>query len=186
VTGVTARSRPAAWPTGARRATPQAVTRRFAAGVSVLTCGPEEAVHGVTVSTLAMASIEPPMISVALRRGSRGLAELLRTPSFAVNGLSVQQEALACYFARPDRGAGLGSPGREVWAGRTFGGVPLLGGAVGWLECRVERTVPAGDHELVLARVLNAARGSGPPLVSLNRTDRPAADPVPDPTAARS
>ncbi|MCD0484726.1 flavin reductase family protein [Streptacidiphilus sp. ASG 303] len=176
---VTAHHRPADWPAGGRRDTPEAVTRRFATGVAVLTCGTGETVHGVTVSTLALAAVEPPMVSVALRRGSRGLAELLRTPSFAVNGLAAQQEALARYFARRDRGTGLGCPAPEVWAGRTFGGVPLLGGAVGWLECRVERTVPVGDHELVLARVLNAARGGGLPL--LNPALRPRPGPLPSP-----
>jgi flavin reductase (DIM6/NTAB) family NADH-FMN oxidoreductase RutF len=102
------------------------------------------------------------MVSVALQRTGRGLAELLRTSSFVVNGLAAGQEALARHFARKDRGAS----GEELWAACTTEGVPLLDGAVGWLECRIERTVPAGDHELVLAEVVNAVCGTGIPLLN--------------------
>ncbi|MFG2309373.1 flavin reductase family protein [Streptomyces sp. NPDC048566] len=156
------------WPAGSRTATARAATRRFATGVTVLTCGRDEGTHGVTVSTLTLASMKPPMVSVALRRDSRGLAALLASGAFAVNVLAGRQDPLARHFARSDRGEGLGRPGRGVWAGHTADGVPLLGGAVGWLRCRVTRTVPAGDHELVLALVADARLGTTtePPLVN--------------------
>jgi flavin reductase (DIM6/NTAB) family NADH-FMN oxidoreductase RutF len=156
-----------AWPDGSRTASARATLREFATGVTVLTCGEDERTHGVCVSTLTLASMKPPMVSVALRRGSRGLTTLLRAKAFVVNALSDRQEPLARHFARPDRGEGLDRPGPDVWDGRTADGVPLLGGAVGWLECRVERTVAAGDHELVLARV-TAARLGNPAAPLLN------------------
>lgn len=140
---------------------------RTAAGIAVLTCGPAGRAHGVTVSTLSVASLRPPMVSVALRRGSRGLAALLGAGRFAANGLTDQQASLARRFARSDRGDGWDLPGADdLWDGRASCGAPLLREAVGWLECRVERTVPVGDHELVLARVLGARAGSGLPLLN--------------------
>lgn len=152
--------RTAHWPAGSAAATARATTRRLATGVTVLTCNRDENAHGVTVSTLTLASMKPPMVSVALRRGSRGLAALLTAGTFAVNVLGSRQDPLARHFARSDRGEGLTRPGPEVWAGHTADGVPLLGGAVGWLQCRVTRTVPAGDHELVLGLVTDARLGT--------------------------
>ncbi|MFD8738240.1 flavin reductase family protein [Streptomyces sp. NPDC059618] len=150
----------ARWPAGSRTASVRAATRKFATGVTVLTCSRGEGTHGVTVSTLTLASMKPPMVSVALRRDSQGLAALLAAGTFAVNVLGGQQDPLARHFARSDRGEGLTRPGRGVWAGHTADGVPLLGGAVGWLQCRVTRTVPAGDHELVLGLVTAARLGT--------------------------
>lgn len=160
MTAVGTRTRGAVWPEGSRAAGARATTRQFATGVSVLTCGEGERAHGVTVSTVALASMKPPMVSVALRRGSRGLGALLATKGFVVNALSDRQEPVALHFARPDRGEGLAAPGPAVWDGWSTDGVPLVAGAVGWLECRMERTVPAGDHELVLARVTGARLGT--------------------------
>jgi flavin reductase (DIM6/NTAB) family NADH-FMN oxidoreductase RutF len=37
--------------------------------------------------------------------------------------------------------------------GRT--GIPLLRGAIAWFECELESETPAGDHVLVLARVID-------------------------------
>ncbi|MEW2164646.1 flavin reductase family protein [Streptomyces sp. NPDC007084] len=156
----TARTAAAHWPAGSRTASVRATTRTLATGVTVLTCGRDESTHGVTVSTLTLASMKPPMVSVALRQDSQGLAALLAAGTFAVNILGGQQDPLARHFARSDRGEGLTRPGRGVWAGHTADGVPLLGGAVGWLQCRVTRTVPAGDHELVLGLVTDARLGT--------------------------
>lgn len=43
---------------------------------------------------------------------------------------------------------------------------PLVGGALATLECRTEQRVLAGDHTLVIGRVLSAAlpSGDGSPL----------------------
>ncbi|MET8099379.1 flavin reductase family protein [Streptomyces sp. NPDC005236] len=150
----------ARWPAGSRTASVRATTRKFATGVTVLTCGRDEGTHGVTVSTLTLASMKPPMVSVALRRDSQGLAALLAAGTFAANVLGSRQDPLARHFARSDRGEGLIRPGRGVWAGNTADGVPLLGGAVGWLQCTVTRTVRAGDHELVLGLVTDARLGT--------------------------
>jgi flavin reductase (DIM6/NTAB) family NADH-FMN oxidoreductase RutF len=58
-----------------------------------------------------------------------------------------------------------------MWAGidaREGARGPLLEGAVGWLECEVDRELAAGDHTLFLGRVERAESGARkPPLLRL-------------------
>jgi flavin reductase (DIM6/NTAB) family NADH-FMN oxidoreductase RutF len=46
---------------------------------------------------------------------------------------------------------------------------PLLGGAIGWLDCQLIRGYPAGDHSILLAEVRGGASGAGTPLLSFDR-----------------
>lgn len=151
----------------------QLVTRRFATGVSVLTCGTADRVEGVTVSTIALASVAPPILSIALREGSRGLATLLSTATFVVNSLSAQQAPLAKHFASRRRTCGVGQLPDAAWAGQSESGTPLLSDAVAWLECQTRQTITIGDHRVVFATVLNATHGAGTPLVSFAGTLHP-------------
>jgi flavin reductase (DIM6/NTAB) family NADH-FMN oxidoreductase RutF len=140
-------------------------TRRLATGVAVLTCGGPETVEGVTVSTFALASLNPPMVSVALREDSRGLRALMSAPHFVANGLSAQQAPLARHFASRDRASGIGQLPAGTWEGLSPQGVPLLHGAVAWLECRIARTVNIGDHRVIFAGVIRSAHRECTPLV---------------------
>lgn len=155
-----------------RRPSPAAATeistalRHFVTGVAVLTCGVGDAAEGVTVSTLSTIPGDPSMACVALRSGSRGLRALAGSPVFVANSLAAEQEALARYFARRGRPSGLGQLPSDAWLGDPAHDVPRLSGAVAWLECRPEFTVPLNDHELVVARVVSAVHGGGAPLVN--------------------
>jgi flavin reductase (DIM6/NTAB) family NADH-FMN oxidoreductase RutF len=143
-----------------------AALRHFVSGVAVLTCGVGDATEGVTVSTLSTIPGAPSRVCVALRSGSRGLRALAHSPAFVANSLAAGPEPLARHFARRSRSSGLGQLPPEAWLGDPAGGVPRLSGAVAWLECRPELTVPLSDHELVVARVVSAVHGSGAPLVN--------------------
>ncbi|MBI1758711.1 MAG: flavin reductase [Actinobacteria bacterium] len=140
------------------------VARQLAAGVAVLTAGPAPTACGVTVSTLTLVSYTPPLVSVVLRRGSGSVAHLKRVGGFAANVLAADQERLARYFADPCRPPGMGQLAEDSWRPGDRG--PLLCGAIGWLECRLEQVIPAGDHELLLGRVQAARLCRGLPLVS--------------------
>jgi flavin reductase (DIM6/NTAB) family NADH-FMN oxidoreductase RutF len=142
------------------------VMRHFVTGVSVLTCGGPADAEGVTVSTLTTIPGDPPMVCVALRCGSRSLAALLAARIFVANGLAADHEHLARHFARRRRSAGLSQLPPDAWAEPSHTGVPRLRGTVSWLECRLVRTVLVGDHELVMARVLNGSASPGTPLVN--------------------
>jgi flavin reductase (DIM6/NTAB) family NADH-FMN oxidoreductase RutF len=121
------------------------VLRRFPFGVAVVTVDLEGEQVGLTVNSLVSASLEPPLVGVSISRFA-ALHELLHeAAAFGASLLAEGQEHLAQHFAR-------GVPPIALWEGierrpgRT--GVPLLAGALGWLECRLWREYNAGDHTL--------------------------------------
>jgi flavin reductase (DIM6/NTAB) family NADH-FMN oxidoreductase RutF len=140
------------------------VMRRHPAGVAVVTVELDGERLGTTVASLVSAALEPPLVAVSVSRHA-ALHELLRgAGGFAVSLLAASQAPLAQHFAR-------GVPPIAMWEGidvRDGARGPLLDGAVGWLECRLEGELPAGDHTLFVGGVERAEPGvDGPPLLRL-------------------
>jgi flavin reductase len=145
--------------------------RRVPSGVAVVTVSVEGADVGLTVSSLVSLSLEPPLVGISISRFA-ALHELLReAEAFGVSILAAGQEHLAQHFAR-------GVPPLALWTGieRRSGarGVPLLDGALGWLECRLAAEHETGDHTLFVGEVSSVERGPGnPPLVYIDQSYRP-------------
>ncbi|MFJ1748152.1 flavin reductase family protein [Streptomyces sp. NPDC088116] len=138
--------------------------QRFTTGVSVVTVGTGEAVHGSTTSAFTFISREPPLVAVTLRRDSRLLALIKSHAVFGVNVLSSRQAGLARHFASRKRGTGTEQFEGVGWAPGD-GGLPRLAGTVCWLNCTVQRHIESGDHEIVLAGVSSVDEGDGAPLL---------------------
>lgn len=142
------------------------LARRVPGPVAVVTVAAEPHAVGLTVSTFATLSLEPPLVGVAVARAA-ALHELLRESGmFAVSLLAAGQEALAQHFAR-------GVPPIALWEGidardgRT--GAPLLAGALGWVECRLAAEEAAGSHTIFVGEALRVENGAaGRPLVRVD------------------
>lgn len=135
--------------------------------MTVVTVGAEGTLHGMTASSFASVSLEPPLILVCLDKASRTLSLLLKTKTFAVNVLSSDQEDIARMFATT------GDKTFERWP-HVVGtaGAPLLEGCIAWIECELERSEDAGDHEIVIGRVQECRTAEGLPLIYFDRTYR--------------
>jgi flavin reductase (DIM6/NTAB) family NADH-FMN oxidoreductase RutF len=139
--------------------------RRLATGVAVLTVWHGDVVHGTTVSSVAAISRDPLLIGVCLREES-GLTEVLgEARRFAVNVLSMRQSALAGWFADPGRPKGLAQFDHLEWEPDAFSGAPWISGSLASIGCHLTTTVPAGDHNLLLGKVVTARTGEGAPLL---------------------
>jgi 3-hydroxy-9,10-secoandrosta-1,3,5(10)-triene-9,17-dione monooxygenase reductase component len=128
------------------------VMGHFATGVTVVTTLEDDRPHGITVNALSSVSLDPPLVLVALDRRRRITPLVHANGRFAVNILGEDQQALSDCFA----GAAV-TPDREAFCGAAWhpggGGLPLLDGAIASLECVIVEVVPAGDHDLFIARV---------------------------------
>lgn len=124
---------------------------RWATGVTVVTARDAGRDRGLTVNAFLSVSLEPPRVLVSIATDADALPAIRASGSFAVNVLSATQRALSQRF-------GSRIPPEEKFAGaemhRGVTGAALLDGTLASFECRVEQEIAAGDHVLVLGRVV--------------------------------
>ncbi|OKJ69922.1 flavin reductase family protein [Streptomyces sp. CB02460] len=148
----------------ARTASPdllRSVFRRHAAGVAVITAAGERPV-GFTATSLNSVAAEPPLVSFGVGTSSSSWPVLAEAEYVGVHILGEHQKELAATFARS--GADRFGPSTFWRSGPE--GVPLLDDVLAWLVCRVVARVPAGDHHIVIAQVVEGDPvGAGRPLV---------------------
>lgn len=138
---------------------------RFASGVTVVTVGSDGGLHGMTASSFASVSLEPPRVLVCLDKSSRTRALLADT--FAINVLSADQEDISRAFAHAGDKP-FDSHGHEIGSS----GAPLLHGAIAWIECRTSSIVDGGDHDIIVGDVMGCTSGDGDPLIYYARDYR--------------
>jgi flavin reductase (DIM6/NTAB) family NADH-FMN oxidoreductase RutF len=142
----------------------------LASGVSIVTAGSGDTVHGATVSAFSVISRETPVATITLRSTSFLLDLIHAHGCFVINVLAGDQAELARHFSSRRRAVGRAQfEGVPLAAGRE--GVPILAGTVCWLRCRPGNRIPVGDHELVLGDIVQWRRGAGTePLLYLGGT----------------
>lgn len=133
---------------------------QFATGVTVMTGMAEGVPFGMTVNSFSALSLDPALVLWSVRCESASLALFEQADHFGVSVLAVDQVSVSAKFATPGP-----SKFQEIdWtAGQS--GVPLLHHVVAHLECRLTRTIEAGDHVILIGEVERYARYTGEPLV---------------------
>ncbi|HLQ69907.1 MAG TPA: flavin reductase family protein [Gemmatimonadales bacterium] len=131
------------------------VLRHFPYGLYVVTVAHDGEDHGMTANWLTQAAFDPPMVVVAIENTSRTIGMVRDSHYFAVNLLLKGQRDLAGKLGRssdqaPQKLKGIKTKPAPV------SGVPVLVDCLGWVECRVVATLPAGDHTLVLGEIVAA------------------------------
>jgi flavin reductase (DIM6/NTAB) family NADH-FMN oxidoreductase RutF len=148
---------------------------RFVTGVTVVTTLENPDVSdshpwGTTVNSFTAVSLDPPLILVAIGR-ERSIHPIIeRTHRFAVNILGEGTEAISDCFS----GAPSALP-RSAFCDAQYAlgecGLPILEAAIAYVGCEVERVIPAGDHTVYMARVVEAGTRDDPgwPLLYFRR-----------------
>ncbi|MGW4460943.1 flavin reductase family protein [Micromonospora sp. NBC_01796] len=144
----------------------RALLRRQAATVTVVTApaDPDAGLPaaGFTATSFTSVSLEPPLVSFCLDRGSSSWPTVSRAGYVAVHLLAETQQDVARTFAVSGIDRFAAHPG---WQPGPHG-VPLLHGVLTWLVCRVVDRLTAGDHSIVLAQPLTGSHGDdGAPLL---------------------
>jgi flavin reductase (DIM6/NTAB) family NADH-FMN oxidoreductase RutF len=141
--------------------------RTWPGAVTLLTIADGRDDIGTTVSAFCPISMDPPLVLASLIADSYPAEVLARLGTFAVTLLASGQRMLAGRFAASGRpGARLLLDGVPHERGQRSGALIPAGGLAA-LECEVMTRLPAGDHLLLLARVLAVPyqAESGDPLI---------------------
>ncbi|GAT83922.1 reductase [Streptomyces sp. F-3] len=145
----------------------RAAMSRLAAGVVLVTAqeppldpddpdAPAGEDAGMTATAFMSVSLDPPLALVSLREGSRMDDLLAEQPLWAVSILAEDQRHIAGRFAMKGRISDRLLFRELSWTRGEVSGAPLLTEALAALELRTEQRVTAGDHTLVIGRVLTA------------------------------
>ena len=131
---------------------------RFATGVTIVTaCGPEGCV-AITANSFSSVSMEPPLVLWSPALSSSRYAHFAEAEHYAIHVLSAEQQDLAWKVAK--NGAALVGARMD----QSPEGVPILSDCLARFDCARHAVHEAGDHALVLGRVLRATVADGDPL----------------------
>lgn len=131
----------------------------FPTGVVIASTMYEGRPHGLAIGSFFSVSLDPPLVGFCADHRSSTWPRIRETGRFCASVLASDQEEISRVFASPsdDKFAGIG------WDHSPLGS-PRLKDAVAWVDCTVETSHEAGDHDIVVGRVadLGVAREVDP------------------------
>jgi flavin reductase (DIM6/NTAB) family NADH-FMN oxidoreductase RutF len=133
----------------------------FTTGVCVLTTLRGRHGRGMTANSFTAVSLDPMLVLVCIRHDSEMCRLVTDLGTFAVSILARDQRDAAAWFADPGRPPGRRQFDAVGWRPGAMTGVPVLDRALAWVECDVAELVPAGDHVVVIGKVLGFGQNPG-------------------------
>ena len=137
---------------------------KFVTGVTIITtCEKDGTPRGFTANSFTSVSLEPPLILICIGDFNEGLELFKNSEYFAVNILNEEQVDISNLFAQPVK-----NKFEEIkWSNSKFG-VPIIKGALAWLECKNFDQKRSGDHLILIGNVKNFHNEGGYPLAYYN------------------
>ncbi len=137
-------------------ATFRTVLGHFCSGITVVTAFHDGEPVGLTCQSFTSVSLDPPLVLFVPARASLSWPRIRAAGHFCANVLDQDQEELSRRFA---------IKGAEKFAGVGYrpgpSGAPVLDGCLATIDCEIEAVHEAGDHDIVIGRVLDLAVGGG-------------------------
>ncbi|MEM7526670.1 MAG: flavin reductase family protein [Pseudomonadota bacterium] len=133
----------------------------FATGVTIVTTADRSgAPAGFTANSFTSVSLAPPILLVCLAHEAASYELFRGADTFAVNVLAADQEDIAKVFAT----RGMDKFSHVAWRPGERG-APLINGSLARFDCTLYERVTAGDHDILMGRVLGFSRHEGRALV---------------------
>lgn len=134
---------------------------RFPTGVTIATVtDPGGAPHGLTVSSFTSVSLDPPLVLICLGHAVTVIDNFRAAAYFGLSILAENQQSISERFARRGQNRFTGVP----WHIGEFD-VPMIDGSLASMECAVHHRSSAGDHDILIGRMLRAHVSEGRPLI---------------------
>lgn len=128
---------------------------RVSSGLYVVTSVGPKGPLGFVGSFVSQVGFKPPTISLAIEEGRDHLAAIREHGHFGLSILDQDSSKLmGAFFKKYEEGT---SPFDSMEMVETECGVPVLGGALGWLTCKLTSEHKACEHVVVFGEVLAGA-----------------------------
>ena len=133
------------------------VLRQVTYGLYAVTAAHGEERGVFTANWLTQVSFEPPLVALSVERDSSTLPLIEASGLFAICPLGDSQRDLAGALGRPKARAGDKYAAYDLSVQLSAHGIPVLTDALGYVVCRVQDRVEAGDSVVFIAEVVEAA-----------------------------
>jgi flavin reductase (DIM6/NTAB) family NADH-FMN oxidoreductase RutF len=142
---------------------------RIPSGLFIVTACQGEQTTGMLASWVQQCSFDPPQVTIAVARNRSVSSWLSEGAPLVVNVLDSTQTDMIVHFGKGFTPGAPAFTGLETQASSC--GPPILSEALAYLECQVVGRVPAGDHDLLIGRVLaGRVLGEGQPMVHVRKS----------------
>ncbi|MCW2547626.1 MAG: flavin reductase domain protein FMN-binding protein [Mycobacterium sp.] len=127
------------------------VLGHFPTGVAVITgIDPEGKPAGMAIGSFTSVSLDPPLVAFLPDKSSSSWPKIEPSGKFCVNILASEQESICRAFAVK----GGDKFAQFEWNRSPVTGSPRLDDVVAWIDCEIDQVVDAGDHYIVIGKVL--------------------------------
>ena len=127
------------------------VLGHFPTGVAVISgIDPEGKPAGMAIGSFSSVSLDPPLVAFLPDKTSTSWPKIAPSGKFCVNILASEQESICRAFAVK----GGDKFAQFEWNPSPITGSPRLDDVVAWIDCEVDQVVDAGDHYIVIGKVL--------------------------------
>ncbi len=135
----------------------------FPTGVTVVSClDTNKNPLGFTANSFTSVSLDPKLISICIDKESFNIDSFSITKHFAVSVLSENQQSISTTFATPNE-----DRFKNVEWRTEDTGSPIINGAVAWFDCNTEQAVDAGDHLILIGKIIAFDSSPKTPLMYL-------------------
>jgi flavin reductase (DIM6/NTAB) family NADH-FMN oxidoreductase RutF len=147
------------------------VLGRVPSGIFILTVGAASHATGMLASWVMQAGFDPPMVTVAVKKGRYVEDWITRGDPFILNLVAEKQFNLLKHF-----GKGF-EPGEPAFEGieitHCARAVPILKECLGHLECEPQSHFDSGDHRIFLAKVVRGGlQNDAPPMIHIRKSGK--------------
>lgn len=133
----------------------------YPTGVCVITSVKGDVRFGLAVGSFTSISLDPPLVGFFPGKTSTSWQSIAETGRFCVNVLGTDQLDICRRFASKSE-----NKFADLSHGYSPAGLPLIDGALAWIDCRVESVIEIGDHYLVVGAVDDlSCNDIGDPLI---------------------
>jgi flavin reductase (DIM6/NTAB) family NADH-FMN oxidoreductase RutF len=142
---------------------------RLPSGLFILTARKGDAETGILASWVQQCSFDPPQLSIAVKPGREIAGWLTMDSGFTLNILDDTQTDMIIHFGKGFKSGESAFEGLDLLRLENSG--PVLRDALAFLECCLVARIPAGDHDLVIGRVVRGEMlNEGHPMVHVRKS----------------